>query len=132
MRPQYTLRLTMSFADHPFSLPDAWNKRIERPMTGSAYVGLPDRRELPGIGVPGSVCVRPLQNARNASVRYIEGRCVGPTKASGTIVRGSAFDQATRMLLLAMVRAVSRNRQTGRTAWLRKLCSSVKALLFLA
>jgi hypothetical protein len=132
MRPQYTLCLSMSFSDRPLSPFDAWTRQMPRPTTISSLIEMPNRRELPGIDVPGSVRIRPIQNAWNTSSDDREGRCAGPAMPSGAIVRGSAFDQATRMLLLAMVRAVRRNRRSGRTAWLRKLYGGVKTLLFLA
>jgi hypothetical protein len=132
MRPQYTLCLTMSFSDCPSSPFDAWARHLPRPMALGSFAELPDRRELPGIGIPGSARTQPLRNTRAASGHCLEGRRVSPTMPSGTVVRGSAFDQATRMLLLAMVREVSRNRRSSRTTWLRKLSTSLRSLVFLA
>jgi hypothetical protein len=96
---------------------------------GSPCVEPQGRRKILIVDIPGSVRIPLLQDARNVSPHDVESRSVCPKPVTSvTVVRGSVFDQATRMLLLAMVRAACRTRSSDRATWMQKMAIGLRGL----
>lgn len=130
MAHQDSLRPSRGSSDRPSSPAGAWGKHPRKPTAGISGVEPLGRRGILRVGVPGSVCVPLLQNPQSVTSNYSGNRCGRPTAVRVAVVRGSAFDQATRMLFLAMVHAVSRARSRRQMTWMQKMATGLTELFF--
>jgi hypothetical protein len=134
MFAQHTQKPSQVRYDHRFPRPDAAGKPTRTPTLRRFCTDRLPRWEVPTIDVPGPGPTPWLPRieagqSRQALSRGVESRQVCLPATGIAVVYGKSFDQATRMLLLAMVHAVSRKRSGWRPRWTRSASATLKRML---